>query len=61
MYSEKNRVLIFLAFPIAVQTLLHILQWGRDRYRIPIDAFIIIIAAYGMFWFYYKYISKTTQ
>jgi hypothetical protein len=55
MYSEKNRALLFLAFPIVIQTLLHMLQWSRDRYRMPIDSFIIIIAVYGMFWCLDKY------
>lgn len=57
LYREKNKVLLFLTFPIVIQTFLHILQWGRDRYRIPIDAFIIIFAAYGIFWCYNIYIS----
>jgi hypothetical protein len=55
MYNEKNRALVFLAFPIVIQTLLHMLMWSRDRYRMPIDAFIIIIAVYGMFWCLDKY------
>ena len=55
MYNEKNRALLFLAFPIVVQTILHMLMWSRDRYRMPIDAFIIIIAVYGMFWCLDKY------
>jgi len=57
MYREKNRALLYLTFPIVVQTLLHILQWSRDRYRMPIDAFIIMIAIYGMFWCYFKFIN----
>lgn len=48
LIKERNNVWVFLTFPIVVNTLLHILQWGRERYRIPIDAFIIILACYGM-------------
>ncbi len=55
MYNEKNKALLFLAFPIVIQTLLHMFMWSRDRYRMPIDAFIIIIAVYGMFWCLDKY------
>ena len=55
MYKEKNRALVFLAFPIVIQTLLHMFMWSRDRYRMPIDAFIIIIAVYGIFWCYDKF------
>ena len=61
MYSEKNRALLFLAFPIVIQTLLHMLQWSRDRYRIPIDAFIIIIAVFGMFWCYVKFTKHYSE
>ena len=48
LIKERNNVWVFLTFPIAVNTLLHILQWGLERYRMPIDAFIIILGCYGM-------------
>jgi len=52
LIQQKNRVWIFLSFPIIIQTLLHILQFGRNRYRIPIDAFIIILSVYAMYYSY---------
>jgi hypothetical protein len=48
LIRKKKRIWIFLAFPIAVQTLLHVVQWARERYRIPIDAFIMIVAFYAV-------------
>ena len=52
LIKQKNRAWIFLSFPIIIQTLLHILQFGRNRYRIPIDAFIIILSVYAMYYSY---------
>ncbi len=46
---KKNRVWYFLTFPLIIQTLLHVIQWGKTRYRIPIDAFIIILGTYGIY------------
>ena len=46
---KKNRVWYFLTFPLIIQTLLHAIQWGKTRYRIPIDAFIIILGTYGIY------------
>ena len=48
LVKQRNKVWFFLVFPILTQTLLHFLQWGRNRYRMPIDSFIIIIAFYGL-------------
>jgi len=48
MIKEGDRAWVFLVFPIFVQTLLHVLLWGRYRYRVPIDGFVIIIATYAM-------------
>lgn len=49
LFREKNKFLIFLTFPLIIQTLLHVLQWGLGRYRMPIDSFIIILGTYGIF------------
>ena len=48
LLKTRNNVVWFLLFPIATQALLHFLMWGKDRYRMPIDAFIIILGCYGM-------------
>tara|TARA_Y100001970_G_scaffold294299_1_gene450065 strand:+ start:19763 stop:21031 length:1269 start_codon:yes stop_codon:yes gene_type:complete len=58
MLKEKHKASLFLLLPILVQTLIHMLMWSRDRYRMPIDAFIIIIAAYGIYWCYDYYIIR---
>lgn len=61
LIRQKNKIVIFLIFPILIQTLLHVLQWGRDRYRVPIDAFIIIQASFGFFWIYNKLKERRLQ
>jgi len=48
LFKTRNKAVWFLLFPIAIQALLHFLMWGRDRYRMPIDAFIIILGCYGI-------------
>jgi len=45
---KRNKLVWFLTFPLVIQTLLHVLQWARTRYRNPIDAFVIVIAFYGL-------------
>lgn len=53
LIKEKNKIWIFLLFPILIQSLLHVLQTAIYRYRVPIDAFIIIVAFYGLYQIYY--------
>lgn len=48
LYKKRNNAVWFLLFPIAIQALLHFLMWGKERYRIPVDAFIIILGCYGI-------------
>lgn len=36
-----------LLFPLVMQSLFHTVTWGMERYRLPVDAFVMIIAAYG--------------
>jgi len=49
LIRQRNRAWVFLLLPIAAQTTLHVLLWARNRYRFPIDAFIIILAMYGAY------------
>ncbi len=48
MARHGDRRFLILFFPLLVQTLLHVLAWGIDRYRIPVDAFVIMLGIYGM-------------
>jgi hypothetical protein len=48
LFRIRHKALWFLVFPIILSALLHFLMWGRDRYRIHIDAFIIILGCYGI-------------
>ena len=48
--GPKERWILLL--PILAQFALHLFKWGKDRYRLPIDPFIIIVAgaALGALW-----------
>jgi hypothetical protein len=46
--KSKNKYLYILLLPIAVHFALHVITFGLERYRHPIDAFIIIIGTYGI-------------
>jgi len=48
LVKQRNRAWVFLLLPIATQTVLHVMLWARNRYRFPIDAFIIILAMYAI-------------
>ncbi|KAA3607025.1 MAG: hypothetical protein DWQ06_00460 [Calditrichaeota bacterium] len=61
LYLDKNRWLLFLVFPIILQTLLHILMWGKERYRIPIDSFIILFGVYGIIMAFDSFKTKVFQ
>lgn len=37
-----------LVLPVLAHTLLHVLKWGRDRYRTPIEPMLIIVAMYAL-------------
>lgn len=48
LLKEGNKAVWFLVFPVLIQGLLHFLMFGLDRYRVPIDSFIIILGCYGI-------------
>jgi len=49
LIRKKERVIWFLLFPPGILTVLQVQQWGIERYRHPIDSFVIILGTYGMF------------
>lgn len=49
IFIKKDKIIWFLIFPPVIQTILHILMWGKDRYRNPIDSFIIMLGTYGIY------------
>jgi hypothetical protein len=53
LYRKKNKIYILLLFPIVIQSIEHILQWARNRYRMPIDFIIIILGTYGLYLVFY--------
>lgn len=57
LIRKKEKIVWFLLFPPIIQTILHVLMWGKDRYRIPIDSFVIILGVYGM-WLVYQYVRS---
>jgi len=48
LIKRKQKILIFLLIPVIVQTILHLLTLGIERYRNPIDVFIIILGSVGI-------------
>lgn len=57
LLKKKNKIILFLIFPLVIQGLLHFMIFGIDRYRLPIDAFIIIISFYSISELIDKYIN----
>jgi 4-amino-4-deoxy-L-arabinose transferase-like glycosyltransferase len=55
----NKKEFFFLIFPIITQGLLHFLMFGLDRYRLPIDSFIIILSAYALFEIIKRFKRKT--
>lgn len=45
--AGKDAVTVFLLF-IVVYTGVHLVSWANVRYRLPVDAFLIVFAAYGI-------------
>jgi hypothetical protein len=42
----RARVWLLLGF-VTIYTLMHLLTWALIRYRLPVDAFLLLFAAYG--------------
>lgn len=61
IFIKKDKIIWFLIFPPVVQTILHILMWGKDRYRMPIDSFVIILGTYGIYVIIKKFLHKRRQ
>ncbi len=47
-FVKRVRLASILILPIFVQMLLHVITFGIERYRHPVDAFIIILAFWGI-------------
>ena len=58
IFRYRNKYGVFLLVIISIHTLIHILISGKERYRIPIDPFIILIALYGIDHLYLQFKSK---
>lgn len=54
LVRTKNRIWFFLTFPLVIHTLLHVLEHSRNRFRISIDSFIIILGSLGIYLIYCK-------
>jgi 4-amino-4-deoxy-L-arabinose transferase-like glycosyltransferase len=39
-----------LVAPVVAHTILHVLKWGRYRYRIPIEPLLILVAFFAIAW-----------
>ena len=45
---HRRREAYILLMPIVAHTLLHLIKWGKARYRVPIEPEMIIIAFFGL-------------
>jgi hypothetical protein len=48
--SKRMTVAYVLVVPVLAHTTLHVVKWGRDRYRAPIEPVLIIVAFFAMLW-----------
>lgn len=46
--AQQRRAVALLLLFAAVYTLLHLLTWALIRYRLPVDAVLLVFAAYGV-------------
>lgn len=46
--SDRQRVLVLTYLFITVYTLIHVLSWALIRYRLPVDAILILFGARGL-------------
>jgi hypothetical protein len=52
LIKNRNKYWLIIILPIIVHFVLHALTFGLQRYRYPIDAFIIIIGTFGIVYVY---------
>lgn len=59
LYHQKKKIAIFLFSILLYHSTIHVLfvPYTRDRYRIPVDAIVIILGVYGILTSY-RYIKK---
>jgi len=57
---NQNKYGLFLLCNITVHTFIHVVLFaGKERYRIPLDPFIILIAIYGLYRIYLYFKART--
>lgn len=49
LIRRRHKYILYILFPVVFQALLHTFVWSRERYRHPVDMFIIIIGVYGLY------------
>ena len=54
---KSKKIFLFFFLPTFLHTLIHALTWGEYRFRVPIDFFLIILAAFGIITAY-NYLCK---
>jgi len=53
--SRRMTEAYVLVAPVAAHTILHVLKWGRYRYRIPIEPLLILVAFFAIAWLWSRY------
>jgi 4-amino-4-deoxy-L-arabinose transferase-like glycosyltransferase len=54
--EERWNIVLLLLF-ILIYTAVHLFSWTLIRYRLPVDAVLLVFAAYGI----YKFVNKTSS
>jgi 4-amino-4-deoxy-L-arabinose transferase-like glycosyltransferase len=47
-----------LVLPVLAHTILHVLEWGRYRYRMPIEPLLIIVAFFGVSLLWNRFVAR---
>ncbi len=50
-----------LLLPLVAHTILHLIKWGRTRYRVPIEPVLIIVACYGFLELWRRYRNRSLR
>ena len=45
---KRKLIVLYLTFPLIVHTILHVILSGRERYRVHVDSFVLILGTMGI-------------
>lgn len=50
-----------LVLPVLAHTILHIVKWGRFRYRVPIEPLLILVAFFAVAWAWDRFVRRREE